>query len=119
MPIGELAEVIHDAGGIGPKVVGAVFVDEDAAVVIVIVGIAANVVAAVNDKAGLATLGGETLGENGPSKASAYDEEIHGRKSGKAAAKGWEKPKRIFSVFLQNFFCERRESGDSSANSNL
>ena len=45
MPFGELAEVILDFWRIGPEIVRAVGVDEHAVVVILIVGIAADVVA--------------------------------------------------------------------------
>ena len=54
VPLGELTKVVDDIVAVGAEVVRAVFVDEEAGAVIVVVGVACDVVTAINDKAGLA-----------------------------------------------------------------
>ena len=50
-----------------------VIVQEHARFVIMIVGISADVTAALNDKARLIKLGGDPFGQHGPGKTRAYD----------------------------------------------
>jgi hypothetical protein len=57
MPLGERGEILDDARGIGAEIVGAVLVDEDPGGVDAVMGVSAEVVAAVNDHA-LPTGGG-------------------------------------------------------------
>ena len=75
-PVGELAEVLDDAVGVGAEVMGAVEVKEDAGGVVGVVGVAADVVAALDDEASPAALGGEALCEDGAGEAGADDEVV-------------------------------------------
>ena len=77
VPFGELAEVLADAVGIRAEIMRAVGVEEDAGGIVMIVGVAGDVVAAIDDQAACAALAGEPLGEHRPGEARADDEVIN------------------------------------------
>ena len=86
MPLGELAQVIDDARGIGAEVVRSVSVNEDAGLVVFVVGITAEVVALFDDETGLPLLRGETLGDGQAGKSGADDEAVDGLEHGAGSA---------------------------------
>ncbi len=61
MPLGKLTEIINDARGVGAEVVGSVGVDKDAGLVVFVVGVAAKMVALLDNETRLPLLRGETL----------------------------------------------------------
>ena len=82
-PLGEPRQVLEDVARVGVEDVRPVLVDEDAGVVVVVVGVAADVRALVADQHLLAGVGGEPLGEVAAGEAGADDQIIeHGASSG-------------------------------------
>ena len=73
MPLGELGEILDDVGGIRAEVVGAVLVNQDAGRVILVLGIATDMTALLNDGTAGAELAGEPLGKGEPGEAGADD----------------------------------------------
>ena len=73
VPFCELAQVIDDALRVGAEVMRTVIVQENAGLVIMIVGIAADVFPSFNNEAVFSELTGETFGKNGTGKARADD----------------------------------------------
>jgi hypothetical protein len=76
MPFRELAKIFADAIGVGAKIVWSVGVKEHPGSVVMIVGIAADVLPPIDDEAARSALAGEALGENGSRKARADDQII-------------------------------------------
>jgi hypothetical protein len=72
-PLGELAQIIDDSRRIGAEIMRTIIVQEHARFVVMIVGISADVIAAVDDEAGLIELGGDPLGQNRPGKTRSHD----------------------------------------------
>ena len=78
-PLGELRQVVEDVARVGVEDVRPVLVHEDAGLVVVIVGVAADVRAAVADQHLLARVGGQPLGDRRAGEAGADDQVIeHG-----------------------------------------
>src|SRR5262249_1032687 len=75
-PLGELAQIVDDALRVGAEIMRAVIVQQHAGFVVMIVSVAADVIAPVDDKAGLAKLIGNPFRQHGPGKPSADDEKI-------------------------------------------
>jgi hypothetical protein len=73
MPLGELREILDDARGICPEVVGTVFVNKDAGLVVFILGIPTNVPALLDDGAPDPKLTRKPLGKNRSGKAGTDD----------------------------------------------
>ena len=87
VPLGELGEVVADFGGVGAEVVGSVGVDEDAGAVGVVIGVAADVGAFVDDEAPAPELGAEAFGEDEAGETGADDEVVVGQ--GSVEERGW------------------------------
>ena len=68
-----MAQIIDDPLRVRAEVVRAVIVEEDAGVIVVIVGVAPDVVALLDNQASLAELASDTLGKHGAGEARAYD----------------------------------------------
>ncbi len=73
VPLGELGEVFANFRGVCAEVVGAVGVDEDAGSVDVVVGVAANMGALVNDQARAPELGAKAFSEDKTGKTGPND----------------------------------------------
>ncbi len=73
-PLGELGQVVEDALRVGVEDVRAVRVDQDAVVVVVVVGIAADVGAPVDEQDLLAGLRGQALGQHAAGEAGPDDQ---------------------------------------------
>jgi hypothetical protein len=82
MPLRELAKVVHDARGVGAEIVRPVGMDKNASLIVFVVSIAAEVIALIDNKAGLALLGREALGNSQASEAGADDEAVDASKHG-------------------------------------
>ena len=72
-PRGELRQVLHDLVRVGVEDVRTVFVHQDAGLVVVVEGVAGDVVALVDDEHALAHAVGETLCEHGPGQPGAHN----------------------------------------------
>ena len=75
-PFGELRQVLHDFRAVGVKDVRAVLVDQNAGRVVVVEGVAGDVVALVDDQDAFAHAVGQALGQHSPGEARADDEVI-------------------------------------------
>ena len=76
MPLCELAEVIDHPLRVGSEVVRPIFVQKNASRVVVIVSIAADVIALLDNQTRLAELCGDSLSQHRAGKACANDKEI-------------------------------------------
>ncbi len=75
-PPRELTEVIDDALGVGAKVMRSIGVKKHAGGIIMIVGIAPDVITLLDDKAGPAKLAGDSLGKHRTREACTDNKEI-------------------------------------------
>lgn len=75
-PLGKVGEVIHDALRIGVEDVRTITMDQHAGVVMKIVGVAADMRAAVDHQRSLAETGGQPFGQHAAGKPGADDEVI-------------------------------------------
>ena len=73
-PLGELRQVIEDVARVGVEDVRPVFVDEDARLVVVVVGVARDVVAAVHDEDFFVANARQALGQHAAGKTRSYDQ---------------------------------------------
>ena len=64
MPLRETGEILDDPGRIRPEVVGAVLMNEHSALVILILGIAPDVITLLDDGASGPTFIGKSLSQN-------------------------------------------------------
>jgi hypothetical protein len=71
-----LTEIIDDALRIGPKVMRSISVKEHAGAIVMIVGVAPNVIAFLDDEASLAKLAGNALGQDRTREARTNNKEI-------------------------------------------
>jgi len=62
MPFGELAQVIDNPRSVGAEIVRPVGVDEDAGLVVFVIGIAPEVIALLDNETRLSLLRGKALG---------------------------------------------------------
>ena len=93
-PLGEPRQVVEDVARVGVKDVRPVLVDQDAGLVVVVVGVAADVRALVADQDVLAGMRGQPLGDRRAGKAGADDQVVEhvmslmaGRQTGRTAAR--------------------------------
>ena len=75
-PRGELREVVQTRSAVGVEDVRPVAVDQEAVVVVLVVGVAADVRPVVDEENALAELGSQALGKNGPGETGPDDEVI-------------------------------------------
>ena len=73
MPLGEAGEVLPDAWGIRPKIVRTVFVNQNPSSVILVLGIATDVIPFLNDRALRPKLARKPLGKHQAGKSSTDD----------------------------------------------
>ena len=75
-PLGELRQIVHDLLAVGVEDVRAVFVVEDAGLVGLVIGVAADVRAPVDQQHARAVLARQALGKNGAGKPGSDDQII-------------------------------------------
>ena len=76
MPLGELGKILDDAGSIRAEIVWAILVDKDARPVVLVLGIASNMIALLDYGAAGSELSGEPLSHDESGEASADDEKM-------------------------------------------
>ena len=87
-PVRELRQVFDGLGVLRVEDVRAVAMDEHAVLVVVVVGVAGNVVAPVDHQHPLVALRGEPLGDHRPGVAGADDEHVEGLSVGRPHVSG-------------------------------
>ncbi len=75
-PFCELAEVVDDALRVGAKVVRPIVVDLNTSIVVMIIGVASDVSALIDNEARLAELARDALGQDRAGEPGAHDEKI-------------------------------------------
>ena len=76
-PLGETSQVVQHFRLVGAEIVRAVFVDQHPVVVVLVVGVAADVSAALHDQAGCAQLVGQSFGQHEAGETGSDDEEVN------------------------------------------
>ncbi len=72
-PLGELAQVIDDALRVCAEIMRPVIMDQHTGRIVMIISVAPDVVALLDNQASLAELAGDALGKHGAGKSRAYD----------------------------------------------
>ena len=82
MPLSELTEVIDDTLGICAEIMWTVVVDQNACPIVMIVGIATNMITSFDDETGFAKLARNSLGKHRTGKTRTDNEEIETHEAG-------------------------------------
>ena len=76
VPVGEPREILDDARGVRPEIMGTVLVDEHPGLIVLVLGIASEMPPLFHDGASRASLIGEALGKDKAGKTRANDQKV-------------------------------------------